>query len=399
MVRHAERWLGKARWGVEWQAMGPTGHDGGGLAMESITETPQAALARIVQPLDETRAATLRESFGAMFDAVDRWRIEASGLTVTAETETKKMGRARLLRLEIREARVTLDKRRKALKAGILIEGRALDGAYSVFEGLASPLESFLLEQEQFSARAEAARRDALHDARKAALSAHGVAPEGMPAVLGQLSDEAWSIILDDAKRAQESRAEQARLADEAKAEASRILAEKEAARRAEQVRLEAERVAREAEQRAENERLRAEAKVREEEQAAERARVAEERRAEKAKAEADAFHHAQLAAERDRLAREEREAAEAVLRAEQSAANDAREKAEAEAAQLRQAEEDRKAQEAETKKPTKAKYMAMVAVLKGIGARVVEPRAAAEARAVLRDVGEWVDATVEEAS
>jgi len=333
-------------------------------------EAPTVALARIVQPLDERRATALRESFGSMFDRVEAWQSEAAGLTVTAEDQTGKMKRARLLRLEIKEARVALDKKRKELKSGIVVEGRAIDGAFAVFEGLASPLEKHLLDQEQFAERAEAARRDVLRAARQAALMALGVTDELALSGLGAVSEEAWAVMLADAEEDKRERDE-----------AARVLVEQEAARRAEEAKADVERRAREEAQKKENEKLRREAATREAKIAAER----REREAAARKVQDEADRKAKkVKDEADRKVREAKEAAERKVRAEA----DARKKAEEETRALREAEEDRLAREAETSKPTKAKYAALVEALQAIAAARGEPKAAKVAKAALQAAG-----------
>jgi hypothetical protein len=346
-------------------------------------ETPKTALARIVEPLDATRAATVREAFGNMFDLVDGWHEEAAQLVVTDESQTGKMARARSLRLEIKNARVELDKRRKALKAGILVEGRAIDGAFAIFESLSGPLESRLLEQEKFAERAEATRRDALRDARKVALLALGTLAAALPASLGEMSEEAWRTVLADAEAAQEARVEQARIVEAAKVEASRLEAERAAERaterRKEAIRVEAERQAREAELREDRDRLKAEAETKERERAAERdASEAERKRlyregeAERLKAR-QAEEAANAAELQKRLAREE----EARLRL-----------------RLTKLEEEKAAAILVTTAPAvttpvaKSRTAVLVAALQRIAGQATEPRSAELARAALVEAG-----------
>ena len=357
--------------------------------------------------LEGSKVAILRESFDAMFARVEAWHAEARLLAVTAEDQKGKMARARVLRLEIRKARSEVEKRRIAMKASAIREGKAIDGAANVFKAQAEPLEEFLLIQETFAERAEGARRDALRDARQAALAALGVADAAMPGALGELSEEAWGTVLGDAKLAKQAREEATQREEAARVEASRIVAEAEAARRKEAAQREAERLAREEEQRNENARLRAEAEERERAQAEERRvaqverdRVAAEQRAEREK------HEAQLR-EAEAKARTEREAAEAVGRAEREAAAaelakvqaDAKRRAddqalaiaaaEAEATKLRQQEADRAAAEAEAKRPTKAKYATLIKALQTIASNSFEPVGQKRARDALETVGE----------
>jgi len=227
--------------------------------MNTVIETPTAALARVVQPLEQSKAAIVKKQFAGMFDAVERWQSAAKALVVTHEDQTMTMKTARALRLEIKAARVELDKRRKAMKEGILLEGRAIDGAYNVFVSLSDPLEKHLLDQETFGERAAKARSDALQAARSAALQALGVSPLAMPAELGALTEAEWEMILGEAREAKAAREEKARLAEEARVEAAKIVAQREAEARAQRLKDDAERKAREEETRKENERLRAE--------------------------------------------------------------------------------------------------------------------------------------------
>src|SRR5579863_1952640 len=222
----------------------------------SPPDPPSAALARCLGDLEPTKAQALRQAFGSMFDAAEEWEREAVALVVTEESQTGKMARARSLRLEIKRVRVEADKRRKSLKDASLREGRAIDAAYRIFEGLAAPLEERLLEAETFAARAAQAREDALGAARAETLTALGVV--ALPAGLGRMTEDLWGPLLEDAKAAKDARDRAAREEEEARIEADRILAERRAKEKAEAAQREAERIAREAE-------------------AQERARVAEE--------------------------------------------------------------------------------------------------------------------------
>lgn len=270
-------------------------------AEQLVKETPTAQLASVVRDLDEPDALAVRDAFGAMLGRVAEWQTEARGLVVTSEEQTGKMARARLLRLEIRKVRVELDKRRKALKSGIVLKGRAIDGAYAIFEAMASPLEDALRDAETFAERAEAKRRDDLASARRSALSALGVTDAAMPGALGALDEATW---LDVERRAVEARDAQQRAATE-KAEtdalAAKLLEERRAKDREEAARVTAEKAAQAEAQRVDNERLRAEAVEREKATQAERDALLEERRVERERLDAErqaerVKHEAELA-------------------------------------------------------------------------------------------------------
>jgi hypothetical protein len=327
-------------------------------------DDPTTALATIIQPLESSKATIVREAFASMIAQVEAWQTEARGLVVTSEDQIPKMKRARLLRLEVKEARVKLEKKRKAMKEGIVLEGRAIDGAFAIFESFAKPIETHLLEQERFAERAESARKDALRSARTEALLALDVIPAAMPGAIGEMSEEAWASVLDDAKAARAARLEEARIAEEAHVEALRIVAEKEAARKAEAAKAEGERRAREEAQRIENERLKAEAAAREAELSKERAaREASEKAA--MEREVAAKREAHEADQRQRAEqRAELDAVRAEAAAREKAAQLAKAEAEARAEELQQKEAMRVAAQAESKKPTKAKYIAMIQAL-----------------------------------
>lgn len=255
--------------------------------------TAAGQLAVVVAPLEPTKAALVRDGFGRMLAKVDEWTKLAETLTVTDETQEGKMRSAHAIRMEIRNARVSLDKKRKEMKESVLREGKAIDGAYAIFEALVKPLEKHLLEQETFVERAVKARQEALSSARRDALLALGVSRAALPSVLGELSEEAWTIVLDDAKAANEARARAAREEEETRKEAERIRAEKRAKEEADRKKADAERVAREEEQRVENDRLKAELEKVEAARKVDEARVEAERQAEREK------HAATLAEQR----------------------------------------------------------------------------------------------------
>jgi len=145
------------------------------------------------------------------------------------------------------------------MKAGILIQGRAIDGAKNIVIAATEPTEKAMKTiEDRAELRAEEERRK-LHEERYAELNKYTTAYNTL--LLGRLSAEEYAGLLDDANLAHE-----ARIAREKKAEEDRIAAEKAA--EDERKRIEAERVERarkEAEERAELEaKLKAEKEERE---------------------------------------------------------------------------------------------------------------------------------------
>jgi hypothetical protein len=295
----------------------------------------------VLDALEVPKRKPILDQLMPMFSWLDEVRARADLLAVTEPGQSRKEKAAKALRLEIREKRVGLDKIRKQLKEGILLEGKAIDGAFAIFEAETVPREKWLREQETFTERAEQARADALRDARQETLSALGVSV--MPGGLGVLYEEEWQLVLIDAKAAKESRERIAREEEEARQEAARILAERrakeEADRKAEAARREADRLEAEEKREAEIARLRLEneekTRLAEEERRAAEQRLEEERQA----------HAARLHDEREK--RHRAEADRAIERnAEHLAAREREQQLEREREERRRQDEERAAEE-----------------------------------------------------
>lgn len=280
-------------------------------------------LAKIVEKcnLPATKAADLVEAFGTTFVQVRDVAAVAESIVVTDATQVTEMKAARENRLKLRALRVGADKIRKDLKEASLREGQGIQNVYNMIAGICEPLETRLEHAEKFAERAEADRKAKLKAARSEALAAF--VPDVSIYPLGEMTDAAWSQLLDGSRAAHE-----ARIAAERKAEEDRLAAIE--AKRVEDARI-----------RAENERLAAEAKAERERAAAiaEAARVEREKAeaaARKAKAESDAL----IAKER-----RDREEAEAKAMAEQAeAARKAKAAADAALAKERKSREEAEA-------------------------------------------------------
>jgi septal ring factor EnvC (AmiA/AmiB activator) len=241
---------------------------------------------------------------------------------------------ARESRLLLKKIRVEAGHKKDEIKAALLKQTRAIDGAFKAIETTIAPMESKLDEIEKAEERRIAAAKAALKAERDAALRQYGVDPQWVQT--GEMSDAQFLQMLDQAKTAHDAKIEAARIAKE-KAEAEAKAAEEARTAKAKADAEERERM------RLENERLRKEAEAREAAAKVERERIAKERAAEEAKA----------AAERKKL---EAKAAEE---------RKAREAAEAEAARIRrEADEKAKAEqlarEAAAKAPDRDKLKAL---------------------------------------
>ena len=262
--------------------------------------------------LEATQAQTILESFQDFFKQASDYEKRAKEIVVTEISQVADMTEARKIRLELKNIRVNAEKVKTNLKADILLKGKAIDGIYNVIKALTEPLEKHLEKQEKFAELwAEAQAEKKVND-RIVKLSQF---VEDISLYnLKDMSDEAFTKLLENSEKAFNDKKEAERLAEEARL------------KKIEEDRIENERI------RIENEKLKQEAEAREAKEKEER--EAREKAEAKAKAEAEAKEKAHQ--EELRIEREKREELE----------REAREKKEAE----EKAERERLAQEAKAK-------------------------------------------------
>lgn len=305
-------------------------------------------------------ARSLIEAFTPVFAAADEAVKASAGITVTDATQVREMKAARTARLKLREIRIQTENARKTMKEDSLRRGKAIDGIANIVKFMIEPEETRLEECEKFAERAEAARLNALADARRAMIAPYVNDPAEYPVT--SMSEEAFAATLDGLKAARQRKLdEEARVARE-REEAARLDREERARIAEENARLKAERDAAERERAAEAARV-----------AAERAAADAERRAAEAKAAAE------LKAERDRVA-----------------ALEAKAKAEREAEAARVAEEER-ARTAAANAPDLAKLKAFADAVRGVAVPDCTTEAgkavAADVRAKRESFAAWIEA------
>jgi hypothetical protein len=356
------------------------------------------ALAPAFVGLEPSSARQLREVFVPALVQIEEWERQAADLTVTDESQTAKMRLAGVMRKALKDVRVGVEKRRKEMNADSLARTKAVNHAAGIVTGLIEPLERRLKEQETFGERAAEARRDALREARTAAIVAYGADPAAY-VNLGAMSEETWATTLDGARGAHEAKLEAARQAELVRVEAERIVAEKREAARVERVKLEAERVERErlvseenARLKIEKEQLAAAAALELEEAAAKAADVERQREVERAAETIRAI----TAAEEVRQAREETDkAAKALAHAEATAAQA---KADAEAATLEREAAELAERQAALLAPDREKLATFAATLRALALPVTTTAKgkAATARVAeqLAKMAAWVEKT-----
>lgn len=269
----------------------------------------------------------LKKNFQPFFDQAQEWKEKAEGIVVTDADQKELIKSAKEARIALKNIRVEVEHKRKALKEESLRKGKAIDGIANVIKYLITPIENHLKEQEDFVKIQEEKRKAELAASRDAELSKYDVNTQFYQ--LSEMSEEAYSQLLENSKVAYLTKKE-----EERKAEEERIAQEKAEAKERERIRLE-------------NERLKKEAEEKQKQIEAERKNREEELRLEREKAEAER----KIQEEKERKAREAQEAelrrereAKAKIEAELRAKKEAEEKAKREAAA--KVEADRKARE-----------------------------------------------------
>lgn len=251
------------------------------------------SLQLITPPVDVDRLDTakpLAEIFQPFQTVLEKWEAKAAALVVTDISQKTEMQQAKLARIELKNARVAMDKERLRLVSGLKERTSKIDGTARVIRVKIEELEESLRASEEFAERHAEKVKAELKAKREAELTPFMDTP--ILADLSNLSEADYAKTLADAKMLR-----QAKLDAAAKAESERLA--KEAAERAER-----ERIA------AENARLKAEAAETARLAELERQRIEQERAAERKSAQAEAER---LAA----IAKKEREAIEAKAKAE----------------------------------------------------------------------------------
>jgi len=178
--------------------------------------------------LEEAKQDAIQKAFAPFQDVVAQWKERAFALVVTSEDQTELMDEAKEARKIIRDKRLDLEKKRKALKDSSLQEGRLIDGVARILKDSIGPIESHLLEQEKFAEVAQAKREKERAEMRIKTLESLGADPSIFD--LGNMTDDQFEDVVTNAKviKEQRERAEAQRIADE-EAEALRIKQKQEA--------------------------------------------------------------------------------------------------------------------------------------------------------------------------
>jgi chemotaxis protein histidine kinase CheA len=307
-----------------------------------MTETLELTAAPVdVDKLDT--AKPLEVIFAPFQTTLQKWESKVDSLKVTDISQKTEMAQARLARLELKDARVNMDKTRKGLVEHLKARTGKIDATARIIREKIEDLESRLLESEQFAERHAAKVKAELKVSRETSLREVNENP-----IIGDLSDLTeiqFVKLIEDSKILRQAKIDAATKAEEekkAKEEADRL----ERARVAEELkRLKAQH----------EENVRREEELRKQ-QELERRRIEKEREEERKKVAAEKSESERLAKiERDRIEAERAEERRKAKAEADRAAEESRKKLEAEQKERRRVEAEAAKARAELEAKAKA--------------------------------------------
>lgn len=246
-------------------------------------EAEEKSLAIIQEnDLSSEEATSLKNALDPFFQQADEWVTKARTLKVTDDTQIEQMVEARKVRLELRDIRVNLDKKRKELKEESLRKGRAIDGMANVLKFLIEPIEEYLEKQEKFVEIREEERKARILGERTEKLQSIGVDPAFYD--LKEMTEETFNQLVTTAEENAKLKKEAEERAEADRIEKEKKEAEEREAQKIENDRLKAENDAKEAElkkEREAKEKLEKEKRDREEKERKDREREEREKKAE----------------------------------------------------------------------------------------------------------------------
>lgn len=212
------------------------------MTTQLTTTPPPAPLAAITQQngLSVESAKLVIEAFAPLYLSAFELVKAGKAFEVKDANDKEGMAKARAMRLKLRQVRCEAENVRKTLKEESLRYGKAIDRVAHVVKDMIEPVEAELLEQEQIAERLEAFRKAELKRVREAELRPLGADVSQYP--LGEMTEEAYRMLLDLCTTQHQQRVEAAKKAEEERKAAEAKRAEEEARVRAENERLRKER-------------------------------------------------------------------------------------------------------------------------------------------------------------
>ena len=194
--------------------------------------------------LEREKAKSIWVQFEGFFEAIDEAAAKVSDLEITDVSQKKEMNLARATRLELKKLRVNAGHKKKQLKEGVIKEGKFIDATYNLIADATKPIESDLLEKENFAKQKEQERIEMVRDYRIDELGKYLDNVHLMN--LEKMSEESYAALLNQSKLAYEKRLEHERKMEEGRIAREKAEEEERARAQAEIERIRKEQEARE---------------------------------------------------------------------------------------------------------------------------------------------------------
>jgi len=275
--------------------------------------------------IEKTEAMKMYDHFQSFLQEISLIENEAKSIKINDVSEKQSMKRAREIRLILKNVRTNSEKVHKDMKAGVLRQGRFIDGLLNMVKYLVVPLEEHLMQQEKFAENKEIERIKAVVAERSISLQQYGVDPQFYN--LAEMPEELFQKLFRDSKelfekreREEADRIEQERIAEEKRIEQEKAEAEERKKKEAEAEKERQKELADEREKArvAEEARIKAETEAEDLRKKAEAERI-ERERIENEQREKDRLEQERIAEEARKKAEADKEEAERLLKLEQA--------------------------------------------------------------------------------
>lgn len=189
----------------------------------------------------QTKLDYIKSEFIDFTSVAEEWKEKAYSIVVTDESQTDLMEQAKEGKKLLKTKRIEIEKKRKLLKEQSLNEGRLIDSVAKHLTSLIEPAEKYLEVQEKYAEQKEWERKQELKRQRYLLLEPYLEVIDPNTIQLDIISEEAFTTILNGAKYGlEQKRAEDKRLEEERIALQEKDRLEREAMQ--EELRIEKER-------------------------------------------------------------------------------------------------------------------------------------------------------------
>lgn len=252
------------------------------------------------------QSKTLLDSFGDLFVEAHKLVAQSKGIKVTREDQKEEMAEAKAIRIKLMKIRTQAEKTKKAIKEPYMRGAQAAQDIYNDIRDITEPEEERLEEQEKFAIRAEQKRMDERLSGRVTKLGRY--VDDLTVYTLREMPEDVFERLLGDCKAVYDAKVEAAK-----KAEEERVEKEKAEIERQKKIELENEKLRKEAADRAIVDKIKQEEVEKKIKRAEEAKEIAERALKEKEKAEKDRLD-AIAKKEAEELARKQEEERKALF-------------------------------------------------------------------------------------